>query len=67
MQYYAHVHACMCALYTCQVHSEDSNKWRDVSNTIENVNVSLPFRLVDAKGNQVRARLMITTEKCSDN
>ena len=28
-------------------------KWRDMSNTIENVNVSVPFKLVDSQGNSV--------------
>lgn len=32
------------------------SRWRDISNTIENVNVSVPFKLVDASGNHVTVR-----------
>ena len=28
-------------------------RWRDMSNTIENVNISVPFKLVDSQGNSV--------------
>ena len=30
-----------------------SPKWRDMSNTIENVNISVPFKLSDSQGNSV--------------
>lgn len=29
-------------------------KWRDMSNTIENVNISVPFKLVDSQGKSVK-------------
>lgn len=38
-----------------KVFNEDTlnPKWRDISNTIENANVSVPFKLVDSKGKHV--------------
>ncbi len=33
---------------------EETRKWRDISNTIENVNLSLPFKLVDNQSSHVR-------------
>ena len=37
-----------------KLYNEEHQTWRDMSNTIENVNVSLPFNLVDSRGNSVR-------------
>ncbi len=37
-----------------KVWHEETSKWRDIANTIENVNISLPFKLVDSQGGHVR-------------
>lgn len=37
-----------------KVYHEESQKWHDLSNTMENVRVSLPFKLEDTAGNFVR-------------
>ena len=44
--------------YTKVLHEQEGQprKWRDMSNTIENVNVSVPFKLVDSSGNHVTVR-----------
>lgn len=34
--------------------------WRDMSNTIENVNISVPFKLVDSQGNSVNVTTIHT-------
>ncbi len=41
--------------YTKVLHKREGqpNKWRDTSNSIENVNISVPFKLVDRQGNDV--------------
>ena len=36
-----------------KVYHSQSNKWNDVSSTIENLNVSIPFKLEDVKGNSI--------------
>ena len=40
-------------MYT-KVYHDESGTWRDLSNTIENVNVSLPFKITDNQGEHVR-------------
>lgn len=40
-------------MYT-KVYHEESGEWSDLSNTIENVNISLPFKITDARGEYVR-------------
>lgn len=44
--------------YTKVLHQQEGQpkKWRDMSNTIENLNVSVPFKLVDGSGNHVTVR-----------
>ena len=37
-----------------KVYHEETQKWRDLSNTMENVRISLPFKLEDTAGNFVR-------------
>lgn len=37
-----------------KVYHEESQKWRDLSNSMENVNLSLPFKLADGKGDFAR-------------
>ena len=37
-----------------KVYNEESGKWREISNTVENMNNSLPFKLEDAQGSSVR-------------
>ena len=37
-----------------KVYHEESRKWRDMANTMENVNISLPFKLEDTAGNFIR-------------
>lgn len=37
-----------------KVYNEESGKWREMSNTVENMNASLPFKLEDAQGSSVR-------------
>lgn len=39
---------------------EETSKWRDISNTIENVNLSLPFKMVDGQGDHVRVESVHT-------
>ncbi len=41
--------------YTKVLHEREGQpkKWRDTSNTIENVNISVPFKLVDKRGNDI--------------
>ena len=47
--------------YSKVYHEESQNpKWRDMSNTIENVNVSVPFKLVDTQGNTVTVQSVHT-------
>ena len=41
------------ATYT-KVYNEESGKWREMSNTVENMNASLPFKLEDPRGCSVR-------------
>lgn len=37
-----------------KVYNEETGKWREISNTVENMNASLPFKLEDAYGSSVR-------------
>ena len=37
-----------------KVYNEETGKWRDMSNTVENMNASLPFSLEDAQGSSIR-------------
>ena len=37
-----------------KVYNEESGKWHEMSNTVENMNASLPFKLEDALGGAVR-------------
>lgn len=37
-----------------KVYNEETGKWRDMSNTVENMNASLPFSLQDAQGSFIR-------------
>lgn len=39
-----------------KVYHAQTEKWSDVSNTIENLNISVPFNLVDANGNTIRVQ-----------
>ena len=37
-----------------KIYHEETRKWCDMSNTVENVNISLPFKLVDLQGSSIR-------------
>ena len=37
-----------------KVYNDESGKWREMSNTVENMNASLPFKLEDGQGGSVR-------------
>ena len=37
-----------------KVFNEETGKWRELSNTVENMNASLPFKLEDAQGSSIR-------------
>ena len=37
-----------------KVYNEESGKWRDISNTVENMNASLPFKLEDSQRGWIR-------------
>ena len=41
-----------------KVYHEESKNWHDMSNSIENVNLSLPFKLADSKGGHVRVEMV---------
>lgn len=41
-----------------KVYHEESQSWRDMSNSMENVNLSLPFKLADNKGSYVRVEMV---------
>ena len=47
-----------------KVYNEETQKWRDISNTIENVNLSLPFKLVDTKDSYIRVESVHTAGGC---